>query len=85
MSAVACPRLRVSTQQRIEDMYVDLFNLSARLHTLLGQCMKDKEANKIMWILANLIKDKEDGIEFIMLLQQWYNLIHTISNPASKA
>lgn len=66
-------------------MYVDLFNLSARLHTLLGQCMKDKEANKIMWILANLIKDKEDGIEFIMLLQQWYNLIHTISNPAPKA
>lgn len=43
----------------------------ARIHTILGSRMKDREADKIMLHLQDIITDDKDGPEFVRLLQKW--------------
>lgn len=41
------------------------------LHTLLGVYMKDKQADMVLLALYIIIKDPDDGPEFVRLMQKW--------------
>lgn len=46
-------------------------DITMRIHTLLGQCMKDREADKVMSALRSLMEDPEDGPELVREMQKW--------------
>lgn len=46
-------------------------DVTRRLHTLLGSYMKDREANAILHILRDIVKDPDDGPKLSLLMQEW--------------
>lgn len=46
------------------------FDITMRVHTLLGQYMKDADADDIIYWLDKVLKS-EDGSEFVRLMQKW--------------
>lgn len=46
-------------------------DITMRIHTILGGYMKDREADKIVVALADVIEDPDDGPEFVAEMQKW--------------
>lgn len=53
-----------------------MLEIKMRLHTLLGQCMKDRQADFVLMDIGDILADKNDGTEFAKLIQEWVSLNH---------
>ena len=53
-----------------------IHEITERIHTLLGQSMKDKEADFVLIALNVMMRDSKDCREFVRLIEKWKVAIH---------